>query len=97
MIAPASDPTWLRSRWSPPSTTSVASPRTDRARATCSPRSPPPTTTALCAAGIARRRRVQSSRLRKACTFSCRRPSTRTRPRIGGKVGMLPVASTSAS
>ena len=52
------------------------------------------------AAGAGQRRRPgrrQSSRLRKACTFGCRLPSIRTSPRIGGSVGMLPVASTSRS
>ena len=43
---PRPEPTWLASRWSAPSTTSVSSPRTASARATWRPSRPPPTTTA---------------------------------------------------
>ena len=57
-------PTWLRSRWSPPSTTSVARPRTLSARATWRPSSPPPTTTALRACGD---RGVEAAAVVEAC------------------------------
>ena len=54
-------PTWPESRCSPPSTTSVARPRTASARATWRPSRPPPTTTARSGPGTARRSRRQSA------------------------------------